>query len=57
MHRDATTAAAPRTEERGQTMAEYAMVLTIITIGILLTIQLVGDSAGQVIEVVAGYLD
>lgn len=56
MHRDINADAAPRTREQGQTMAEYAMVLAVITLGIMLTIQLLGNSAGGLIERVADLL-
>jgi Flp pilus assembly pilin Flp len=56
MHRDTTTDAARRTED-GQTMAEYAIVLAVITIGIMLSIQLLGNTAGGLIELVAERLD
>lgn len=35
--------------ERGQTMVEYAMVLSVITLAIMLTFQLIGNSAGGLI--------
>ena len=47
---------APRTQEQGQTMAEYAMVLSVITLAIMLTIVLIGDSAGGIIQQVADVL-
>ncbi len=55
MHRDTNLDAARRSED-GQTMAEYAVVLTVITLGIMLTIQLLGDTAGGLIERVANEL-
>lgn len=57
MHRDTTTdAARHHGEEVGQTMAEYAVVLTVITLGIMLSVQLLGDTAGGLIERVAAVL-
>ena len=56
MHRETTKDVAPRTREQGQTMAEYAMVLAVITLGIMLTIQLLGNSAGRLINQVANLL-
>jgi Flp pilus assembly pilin Flp len=55
MHRE-TTADAARNEEAAQTMAEYAVVLSVITLAILLTFQLIGNSAGNVIDRVAGVI-
>ena len=55
MHREATTDAARRSED-GQTMAEYAVVLTVITLGIMLTIQLLGDTAGGMMNTVTELL-
>ncbi len=52
MHRDTTTDAARRSED-GQTMAEYAIVLAVITLAIMLSMQLLGDTAGGLIERVA----
>jgi Flp pilus assembly pilin Flp len=52
----ATTADAARSEEAGQTMAEYALVLSVITLAILLAFQLIGNSAGNVIDRVAGVI-
>jgi len=57
MHRVIREDAAPRSEERGQTMAEYAMVLAVITLAILLTIQALGDTAGGLMEEVAAFLN
>lgn len=57
MHRDTTTdAARHHGTEAGQTMAEYAIVLAVITLGIMLAIQLLGDTAGGLIERVAEML-
>ena len=55
MHRDTSTDAARRSED-GQTMAEYAMVLAVITLAILLSIQALGDAAGGVMQQVADRL-
>ena len=55
MHRDTTTDAARRSED-GQTMAEYAIVLAVITLGIMLSVQLLGDTAGGLIQRVADAL-
>ena len=55
MHRRHTPDAARRSED-GQTMAEYAVVLTVITLAILLTIQMLGDAAGDMLETVAELL-
>jgi Flp pilus assembly pilin Flp len=53
MHRDTTTDAARDDREQGQTMTEYAVVLSVITLAILLTIQLLGDTnAGLIQQVV-----
>jgi Flp pilus assembly pilin Flp len=53
MHRDMSEAAEPRTEERGQTMVEYAVVLSVITIAIMVAIIGLGDtSAGLINKVV-----
>ncbi len=56
MHRDTTTDAARRSEEAGQTMAEYAVVLSVISISILLTIQLLGDMSGGLVQKVVDIL-
>lgn len=53
MHRVTSSAAAPRDGESGQTMAEYTMVLAVITLAILLTIIAIGDAAGGSITEVA----
>ena len=50
MHRDSNSVAARRCDESGQTMAEYAVVLSVITVAILLSFQLIGDSAAEVIN-------
>jgi len=49
MHRITHADAALRETEQGQTMAEYAMVLSVITLAIMLTVTLIGDSAGALI--------
>ncbi|MCZ4495436.1 MAG: hypothetical protein JWM25_19 [Thermoleophilia bacterium] len=56
MHRVTPSAAAPRDGERGQTMAEYAMVLAVITLAVLLTIIALGDAAGGTVNEVADAL-
>lgn len=53
MHGDAMPKAAARGEERGQTMAEYAMVLAVITLAVLLSFQALGDAAAGAIDVIA----
>ena len=56
MVRVTSSAAAPREEESGQTMAEYAMVLAVITLAILLTVVAIGDAAGGMFGQVADKL-
>ena len=56
MNRERDMDAEPTTGESGQTMVEYAAVLAVITIAILLTIQSIGDSAGAVFHKVVGIL-
>jgi Flp pilus assembly pilin Flp len=56
MHRDRHQDAEHRNSEQGQTMTEYAVVLSIITILIMSTIVLLGDTAGNLMEKVASYL-
>ncbi|MEO6866457.1 MAG: hypothetical protein ABI200_00370 [Gaiellales bacterium] len=56
MHRDPTEDAAPRTMEQGQTMAEYAVVLTVITTTVIATIILLGNTTGIAIEKIAARL-
>ena len=56
MHRDNSSDAERNQEEAGQTMAEYAVVLSVITLAILLTIQLLGDTSGGIIQQVADHL-
>jgi Flp pilus assembly pilin Flp len=41
---------APAPEERGQTMAEYAVVLTVITISIVATLALLTSSITNVLN-------
>ena len=50
MHRVTSEAAAPRETEQGQTMAEYAMVISVITLAIMLSVVAIGDSAGGLIN-------
>lgn len=42
--------------EAGQTMAEYAIVLCVITIAILTAIIAIGDAAGGLVNRVAAFL-
>ena len=56
MHREHGMDAAPRTGEQGQTMAEYAVVLSVITVLIMTTIVALGDTAGNLMQSVASYL-
>ena len=56
MLRDTCEEAAARRDERGQTMAEYAMVLAVITLAIMLTFMAIGDSAGALIDRVTAFL-
>lgn len=56
MNRASRTDAEPLAGERGQTMVEYAVVLSVITIAILTSIVLIGDSAGGLVEKVANIL-
>ena len=55
MHRDTHRDAARRSED-GQTMAEYAIVLAVITLAIMLSIQALGDTAGGLMQEVADFL-
>jgi Flp pilus assembly pilin Flp len=48
--------AAVRSCERGQTMAEYAAVLAVITLAIVTSISLLSQTSQSLIERVAGYL-
>jgi Flp pilus assembly pilin Flp len=43
-------AEAPAPEERGQTMAEYAVVLTVITIGIVAALALLTSSVTNLLS-------
>lgn len=56
MHRETSTDAARRSED-GQTMAEYAIVLAVITLAIMLSMQLLGDTAGNLMQEVADVLN
>lgn len=56
MHRDSEQFAELRSEERGQTMVEYAVVLSVITITIMVTIVALGDTAGGLVNKVVGVL-
>ena len=56
MNRDPDMDAEPTSGESGQTLVEYAAVLAVITIAILLTVQLIGDSSGALIHKVADFL-
>ena len=49
MHRDTDECAAPRMQEQGQTMAEYAVVLGVITLVIIGALTGVGQSVVSVI--------
>jgi Flp pilus assembly pilin Flp len=53
MHRDTYEDAAPQGEEAGQTMVEYAVVLAVITLAIVLSIQLLGNTAGGMMQELA----
>ena len=56
MNRDPDMDADPASGESGQTLVEYAAVLAVITIAILLTVQLIGDSSGALIQKVVQIL-
>ncbi len=56
MRRDTMNDAERRTQEDGQTMTEYAVVLTVITLAILLTFQLLGDTNAGLIQQIVGIL-
>ncbi|MGH3031001.1 MAG: Flp family type IVb pilin, partial [Gaiellaceae bacterium] len=45
-----------RPREHGQTMAEYAVILGVITPLIVLTLGLISDAIAQRIELVAGFI-
>ena len=49
MHRESNSDAARRSED-GQTLAEYAVVLSVITLAILLAFQLIGDTSAGIID-------
>ena len=53
MHRDPSAAADGRSAERGQTMVEYAVVLSVITVAIMVTLMAIGDGAGAIFEQIA----
>jgi Flp pilus assembly pilin Flp len=42
--------------ERGQTMAEYAVVLAVITLVVIGAIQLLGGNISTAVDKVAGYI-
>jgi Flp pilus assembly pilin Flp len=42
--------------ERGQTMAEYAVVLAVITLVVIGAIQLLGGNISNAVNTVAGYI-
>lgn len=41
--------------EYGQTMAEYALIISMITVTIVVAIVAIGDKAGSVVQRVADY--
>jgi Flp pilus assembly pilin Flp len=43
-------------DERGQTMAEYGVILTLITLAVLGAMTLLGGNVGNALESVAGVL-
>lgn len=55
MHRQPERAAT-RSREDGQTMVEYAVVLSVITVAIMVSIVAIGDGAGNLIQQVADVL-
>jgi Flp pilus assembly pilin Flp len=57
MHRGNNRDMTPRHGEDAQTMTEYAVVLSVITLAIMLTIQLLGDSSGRLIQQVVDALN
>ena len=57
MHRGNSNDRTPRHGEDAQTMTEYAVVLSVITLAIMLTIQLLGDSSGNLINEVVDALN
>jgi Flp pilus assembly pilin Flp len=42
--------------ERGQTMAEYAVVLAVITLVVIGAVQLLGGNISTAVDKVAGYI-
>jgi Flp pilus assembly pilin Flp len=44
-------------DERGQTMAEYSVVLAVISAGIVLALTQLSGKVAQLVEQVAGYMD
>jgi Flp pilus assembly pilin Flp len=52
----ASTADALRRREEGQTMAEYGVVLAVITLAVIAAISLLSDNVRNAIENVAGVL-
>jgi Flp pilus assembly pilin Flp len=52
----ASTADALRRREEGQTMAEYGVVLAVITLAVIAAISLLSDNVRNAIENVAGIL-
>ncbi|MCW2923336.1 MAG: Flp/Fap pilin component [Thermoleophilia bacterium] len=56
MQRRTWGGAAPRTDEDGQTMVEYAVVLAVITIAIVVGFMTLGNSAGSLMDKVTTYL-
>lgn len=57
MHRESEQFAELRSEERGQTMVEYAVVLSVITITILVTIMALGDTSASLVNQVVDVLN
>lgn len=47
---------APRRREEGQTMAEYGVVLSVITVAIIAAISLLSTNVGNALDNVAGLL-
>jgi Flp pilus assembly pilin Flp len=56
MHRDHDMDAAFRTDEQGQTMAEYSVVLGVITVVIMAAVVLLGDTVAGLIQDVVSML-
>ena len=44
-------------DERGQTMAEYSVVLAVITAGIVLALTMLSDRVAELLQQVAAYFD